>query len=562
MRWKLTEWMPGLKLLTQYNRADLPYDLTAGLVVVLVLIPSAIAYADLAKCPPVAGLYAALGGMVVFALFTSSKHVVTGPDAAVALLVGAAVGPLSNGDPGQALALSTWLALLAGLLLWLAAYFRLGAAADFLAHPVMLGFLNGAAVVIIGSQIGKLCGIKLVEENTLWRLWEWLTRLPETHPTTLGLGLSCIAILTFFRLKVAKIPGTVVVFLLALLAGQCIDFKAWGVSVIGAVDTKIPDPVPPALSLQEMGRLILGAAGLAMLIFPEGILLGRAMAGKHRYPLRADQELIALGAANIAAGLLRSYAVGASQSRTLLNDATGGRTPLVSLVAGVLLVLFMYFLATWIAALPNVAIAAILTFTGITLIDVAGVRKLRRMRRFDAQVSLLTSLGVIAFGVLPGIILGVFLSLLKVLSQVARPQDALLGRVPGSHTLHDVGDDEAAQTVPGLVVYRFYGPLVFANVRFFMERLEHFIGREKIPVRQVILDARAIPELDVTAAEELHAYFNSLQERGIRLLVSKSHLPLRQAAVSLGLEEWFGETNHVPHISDAVTEFERQATPA
>ena len=566
MRWKITEWVPGLQLLTRYERANLPYDLTAGLVVVLVLIPSAIAYADLAKCPPVAGLYAALAGMVVFALFTTSRHVITGPDAAVALLVGAAVGPLANGDAGQALALSTWLALLAGLILWLAAYFRLGAAADFLAQPVMLGFLNGAAVVIIGSQIGKLCGIKLHEENTLLRFWEWLTRLSETHGLTLVLGLGCIALLVFFRRKVPKVPGTVVVFVLALLAGQLIDFTGLQVSVIGAVDTRIPDPVPPALSLQEMGRLIMGAVGLAMLIFPQGILLGRAMAGKHHYSLNTDQELVALGAANIAAGLFRSFAVGASQSRTLLNDATGGRTPLVGLIAGVLLVIFMYFLATWIAALPNVAIAAILTFTGLTLIDVAGVRNLRSLRRFDAQVSLITSLGVVVFGVLPGIILGVFLSLLKVLSQVARPQDALLGRVPGSRTLHDVGDDETAQTVPGLVVYRFYGPLVFANVRFFTERLEQFITREQVPVRQVILDARAIPEMDVTAAEELKSYIGGLQRRDIRFAVAKAHLPLRQAAMGLGLEEWFSDTSHVVHIGDAVARFEHPAasetTPA
>lgn len=555
---KATEWVPALQLLTGYDRANLRHDLTAGLVVVLVLIPSAIAYADLARCPPVAGLYAALGGMVVFALFTSSRHVVTGPDAAVALLVGAAVGPLADGDPGQALALSTWMALLAGLLLWLAAYFRLGAAADFLAQPVMLGFLNGAAVVIIGSQIGKLCGIKLEDDNTILRFWEWIRRLREIDLLTVSLGLVCIAGLTFFRLRVAKVPGTVVIFIVALVAGQLIDFQAHGVSVIGAVDTSIPDPVPPALSMKEVGRLLMGAVGLAMLIFPGGILLGRAMAGKHRYPLNTDQELIALGAANVAAGLLRGFAVGASQSRTLLNDATGGRTQLVSIVAGILLVLFMAFLATWIAALPNVAIAAILTFTGVTLIDVQGVKNLRSLRRFDAQVSLLTSIGVVVFGVLPGIILGVFMSLLKVISQVARPQDALLGRPPGADTFVDVGENDAARTVPGLVVYRFYGPLVFANIRFFVERLDYFIGHERAPVRQVILDARAIPEMDVTAAEELKRFIAGLQGRGIVFSVAKAYAPLREAAVGLGLQEWFSETTHIAHIGDAVAAFERR----
>src|SRR5262249_51206251 len=210
-----------------------------------------------------------------------------------------------------------------------------------------------------------------------------------------------------------------------------------------------------------------------------------------------------------------------------------------------LLVGFMYFLASWIATLPTVAIAAILIFTGITLIDVAAVRHL----------------GVIAFGVLPGIMLGIVLSLLMVLREIARPHDALLGRVPGSKTLHDVGDDEAAQTVPGLVVYRFYGPLFFANVRFFIDRIEHFISQETQPVREVIVDARAIPDIDVTAAEQLQAFVGRLHERGIRVLVAKAHLPLREAVQHLGLTETLLEDGMITKISDAVEAFERQDAP-
>jgi SulP family sulfate permease len=531
----------------------------AGLVVVLVLIPSAIAYADLAKCPPVSGLYAALGGMVAFALFTSSRHVIAGPDAAIAILVGAAVGPLSGGDPGQAVVLSTWLALLAAGILLGAAWLKLGGVAEFLSSPVMLGFMNGAAVVIIGSQIGKLCGISLVEENTLLRLVEWARRLPESHAWTLAVGLVGIAILLAFRLWLRRIPGTIVVFALALVAGRYFDFPSLNMAVIGMVDTRLPDPVPPVLSLSDVGKLVTAALGLALLIFPEGILLGRAMAGRHKYDLNPDRELVALGVANLAAGLLRSFAVGASQSRTLLNSATGGRTQLVSLVAATLLVAFMYFLAAWIATLPTVAIAAILTFTGLTLIEVHEVRRLYRQHRHSAIVSLLTSLGVVAFGVLPGILVGIMLSLLKLLSQVARPHDALLGRVPGAEALHDVGDDEAARTIPGLVVYRFYGPLVFANVRFFIDRVEHFIAREAQPVRQVILDARAIPDIDVTAADQLRAFVTKLRDRGITFVVAKAHLPLRQAASGLGGN--LNEGNSFARLSDAVAAFEKGTAP-
>jgi SulP family sulfate permease len=325
--------------------------------------------------------------------------------------------------------------------------------------------------------------------------------------------------------------------------------------IIGSIDTSMPVPVPPELSVAELPRLLTAALGLAFLIFPEGVLLGRAMAARHGYAIKPDRELVALSASNLIAGLFRSFAVGASQTRTLLNSATGGRTQMVSFAAAVLLVAFLYFLAPWIATIPTVAIAAILVFTGFTLIDVRAFRKLKHLDRFSGLLSLITTAAVIALGVLPGILLGVFLSLVRLLSQIARPQDALLGRVSGSPTFHDVGDDEAAQTIPGLVVYRFYGPLVFANIRFFIERLEHFLSHEEAPVREVILDARAIPEIDVTAAEQLRACVERLRERGITFVVAKAHRPLREAAVRLGLQEWFAEEAHFSQLPDAVAAF-------
>src|SRR5262249_6713508 len=209
---------------------------------------------------------------------------------------------------------------------------------------------------------------------------------------------------------------------------------------------------------------------------------------KHGYALDPDRELLALGMANVAAGVVCSFAVGSSQSRTLLNDATGGRSQMVSFLAAAIVVVVVVLLAAWLATIPSVAIAAILIVTGVTLIDAGLYRRLWQLHRFSAAVALATTLGVVAIGVLPGILLGVILSLLGVLSEIVRPQDALLGSVPGSSTLHDVGDDEAAVTNPGLVVYRFYGPLIFANVRYFIERIEWFIAQETEPVREVIVD--------------------------------------------------------------------------
>jgi SulP family sulfate permease len=231
----------------------------------------------------------------------------------------------------------------------------------------------------------------------------------------------------------------------------------------------------------------------------------------------------------------------------------------VSFIAAGLVIAFMVFLASWIATLPTAAIAAILIFTGITLIEARPVVRLFRQHVFSACVCLCTSIGVIVFGVLPGILVGIVLSLLKVLSQVARPQDALLGKPPGSEEMHDVGDDESARTIPGLVVYRFYGPLLFANVRFFIERLGYFVAREAQPVRHVIIDARAIPDIDVTAAEQLETYLQQLQARGITITIAKAQLPLREAAQGIGFGAAILGCKYYPKLGDAVAAFEKEA---
>jgi len=555
---RLVKMMPGVSLLFRYDRSQFRHDALAALVVTLVLIPSAFAYADLAKCAPAAGLYAAVAGMIVFALFTSSRHVIVGPDAAIALLVGTAIGPLAGSDPGKAVTLAALLALLTAAVLLLMAWLRLGIAADFLSSPAMLGFMNGAAVVIVGSQIGKFCGIRLEQDNTLLRLWEWGTRLGEAHTQTVLVGAACIAVLALCRWKIRLLPGAVAVFALAMVAGCLVDFSSLGVPLLGRVDLHLPEAVRPGLRIMDATPLFTAAIGIALLVFSEGVVLGRSVARKHGYHIDADRELTAFGAANLAAGLLGCFAVGSSQTRTLLNDATGGRTQMVSFLAAALAAAFVFLLAPWIATIPSAAIAAILVFAGVTLVDLRVYPRLWRLHRFSMVVAGATTLGVLALGVLPGILLGVVLSLLGALVQIVRPQDALLGCVVGSTTMHDVGDDDAAETIPGLVVYRFYGPLIFANVRFFIERVERFIALEKDPVRQVIFDARAIPSIDITAAEQLHEYFARLRTRGIQVVVAKMHLPLRQtlSSVTAGAKL---EQPHFSQLADAVAAFKSQS---
>ncbi|AMV18329.1 SulP family inorganic anion transporter [Planctomyces sp. SH-PL14] len=548
--------LPGIDVLRQYDLSNGRSDLVAAIVVALVLIPSALAYAELARCPPAAGLYAAVAGMVTFAFFTRSRHLIVGPDAAISLLVGAAIGPLVGEDPGKAVALAGILSLLTAGVLFLMARLRLGIAADFLSSPALLGFMNGAAIVIVGSQIGKLFGIPLTESNTLLRFWEWISNIGSVHGPTIVMGLICIAALAFCRRALPRVPGAIVVFLIAVSAGRVLDFTLLGMQVIGAVDLRLPIAVRPGLNPSEAAPLFTAAIGIALLVFSEGVVLGRTVARKHGYQIDPDHELIAFSAANAAAGLVGSFAIGSSQTRTLLNDATGGRTQVVSFLASAIVMVTAILLMPWIATMPSVAIAAILIFTGVTLVDFPLYGRLWRMHRFSMVVAAATTAGVVVIGVLPGILLGIFLSLLGVLASIIRPQDALLGCVPGSTTLHDVGDDEAAETIPGLVVYRFYGPVIFANIRFFVERVEWFLSQEETPVREVILDARAIPGIDVTAAEQLADFVTALRKRQIEVVIVKAHLPLRESLSHFS--PGFEACPRFSQLSDAVAAFQER----
>jgi len=413
-----------------------------------------------------------------------------GPDGAVALLVGVALLPLTGGDPAKAIIAGTWLAIFTGLILIMAAKLKLGAVASFLSTPVLLGYLNGAALVIIISQWGKLFGIKLEQEGLVQRIIEWVDKVPATHLSTLYTGVATLVLLIVFKRLITRIPPLVPVFFLALVCGLLVDFDAMGVEVIGTISSIAPKAIEFSFNLDDMATLAMAALGLSMLIFPEGILLSRAMAERHDYEIDPDRELMALGMSNLAAGAVQGFSVGGSQTRTLLNSATGGRTQVANLASVVFIVCFLMLAAETLTQLPKVTIAAILIYTGFGLIDITGVKSMWTQHRQTAWIAITTTGAVVFIGVLPGILLGTAFSIAILLADLAQPHDALLVRKPGSDELHDMGDDDRAEGIPGLVAYRFYGPLIFANASFFMERLQGFIDQQAQPTRMIINRAR------------------------------------------------------------------------
>lgn len=530
-------------------------DLLAGLVICLVLIPSALAYAELAGFGPIAGIYTAITATLAYFLFTSSRHMNVGPDGAVALLVGAAILPLTGGDPAKAVIAGTWLAIFTGLILILAAKFKLGVVASFLSAPVLLGYLNGAALVIIISQWGKLFGVGLEQDMLVLRLIEWVDKVPQTHMPTLGVAVATLIALVIFKRAIKRLPPLVPVFFLALILGFLIDFEAMGVGTIGAIGDTAPKTMSFDFELDDIAALTMGALGLSMLIFPEGILLSRAMAEKHDYEIDPDRELLALGTANLATGIAQGFSVGGSQTRTLLNSAAGGRTQMANLVSVVFLAIFLILAGDALSSLPQVTIASILAYTGFGLIDIADVKRIWNEHRQTAWIAITTTGAVVFIGVLPGILLGTAYSIAILLSELARPHDALLVCKPGSEELHDMGDDDRDDDIPGLVVYRFYGPLFFANVNYFIERLQGFIEDPKHPVRKIVIDARAIPSVDFTAREKLRPFFQKLKEDGIELAIARAHLPLRELTLDSGIEFIFTEEEKFIRVSDAVRDF-------
>ena len=552
---RITHLVPGLRTITSYRKEDLRHDLLAGLVICLVLVPSALAYAELAGFGPIAGIYSAIAATLAYFLFSSSRHMNVGPDGAVALLVGTAILPLSGGDPVKAVIAGTWLAVFTGLILILAARFRLGVVASFLSSPVLLGYLNGAALVIVISQWGKLFGVDLEQEGLVQRVVEWLDKVPQTHMPTLAVAAVTLVLLVVSKHLIKRLPPLVPVFFLALVCGLLVDFDAMGVGTIGEIGEIGPRAMEFSFDLNDIATLAMGALGLSMLIFPEGILLSRAMAEKHGYEIDPDRELLALGTANLATGAIQGFSVGGSQTRTLLNSAVGGRTQVANLASVAFLAAFLVLAGGALSDLPKVTIAAILTYTGFGLIDIADVRRMWQEHRQTAWIAITTTGAVVFIGVLPGILLGTAFSIAILLSELARPHDALLVCKPGSEELHDMGDDDQDDDIPGLVVYRFYGPLVFANVNYFIERLQGFVSDPEHPVRRVVIDARAIPSVDFTAREKLRPFFRKLQEQGIELAVARAHLPLRELPGQPDMESIFGEGEIFVRVSDAVKDY-------
>lgn len=548
-------WLPGLALFAQYPRGALRGDLAAGASVALVTIPSAVACAELMGLDPVTGLYAAVGGMVGYALLGTAKRIIVAPDPAIAVLAGSAILPLAAGDPARAATLAAALALFVGALLVLAARISAGTVADLLSKPVLTGYLNGLALILIGTQLGKLIGVPLAEDDFFPRVVEAVRKLPHVNAPTLTLGIALVALCVTLRRAAPRWPGALIACVLAAVASVLFDLPARGVAVLGAVPQGLPVPHWPAIEIADAKAMLPAATAIAFIAFAEGVVLARAFAAKHREEVDANRELIAFGAASAAAGALGGFPVNASQSRSAIADAAGARTQLTQWIAAALLALFLLFLAPLLGRVPVVAFAAILVFAGLTLLDGTVLKQIHRFDRRAFWHSLGVTAAVLVLGLVPGLLVGVIVSLVHLVVDVSRPRDAVLRRMPTDHRFHDLDDEEPGEAPPGVLVYRLYAPLLFANARHVAVRIRALVATAPAPVQLLVFDVQAVPRFDVTATEMFRALYEELAEAGVEIRFAHANRPLREQLTRLGLAKEIGEERFFPSAHAAVDDF-------
>jgi len=511
---------PGLETIIHYRKENFRFDVVAGLSVAAVALPVGIAYAEIAGVPSVIGIYSAIFPLFAYALFGSSRQLMTGPDAATCIMAASSVAAVSAGDPQRYAMLMVALTLMTGLFYIGAGIAKLGFLADYLSQPILVGYLHGVALIILIGQLPKLLGFLPQGDGFIRQVVSFAENLSLTNEFALILGGSLLVILILIKRFLPGIPGPLVVAGAGILLVMAFGLHEKGVAVLGAVPSGFPPVRLPLLNLKELESIIRDAAGVTLISFTSGVLTSKSFARRSGYVIDANQEMIAFGAANLASGLAQGFPVTGADSRTAVNTATGGRTQLVGIIAGASMLVFLLFLTHALSMLPKTALAAIIIVSAFGFFDIKGLRELWSASGRELFFSLTTTAGVLFFGVLPGVFIAILLSILWLLMAESKPHDAVLGRAPGVKGFHDIKDYPEAKTIPGLLIYRFDANLVFFNCDHFRNRIRQLIDESSGPVEWLVIDAGAINVMDYTATQIIKEVKQELTNRGIIIVLA------------------------------------------
>ncbi len=514
LRGRIAGWFPGLAALGDYRLIDLPPDLAGGVAVAAVTVPVSIANAQLAGLPAQHGLYASILPLVVYALLGTSRQLIIGTSAAAAALIASAIETLGAADPAQYLAIAMMLTLLVGLMCLAGSLLRLGAIADFLSRPIIVGFMNGLALSIVLSQFGPLFGITLTADGFIPRVVEFFTSLPSTHLPTLVVGLASLGVLLVAGRFAPRLPAALVAMLVAGLIVMIFGWQASGVGLVGEVPAGLPALAVPSVPLQKMPLLLAEAAGLTLLSFSSTVLAARSFAEKNRYDVDADREMAALGAANVAAAVSQSFTVTGSALRTAVAEVSGARTRLAGLVAAAVLVLVLLLFTGPLRYIPSVALAAILISAALSLINWRDLRDIHRIEPQEFWLAMIATAGVLVFGAIQAMVLVVVLALLRFVRLTARPRVEVLGELDGDAGYQPLGRHPAARAQPGLLLFRYNGPIVFFSAPHFKREVAA-AAAARPELRWFVLDLLPVSQIDTTGLFAMRDAFDALRSRGV-----------------------------------------------
>ena len=551
---RLTRFAPGLAQARTYERAWLRGDTIGGITVAAYLVPQVMAYAGLAGLPPVTGLWAIIPALALYAVFGSSQQLSVGPESTTALMAATVVAPLAAGNPGRYAELAAALALIVGVLSLAAWAMRLGFVADLLSQPTLVGYMTGVALIMMVGQLQKASGVPVHGDTFFAEVRSFVTGVDDLHPATLGLAAITLAFLLVLHWKLPRVPGPLLAVLLATLAVSLFDLDAHGIAVVGPVPSGLPTPSIP--SAGDLRDILLPAVGVLLVGYTDVVLTARAFAARSGATIDANQELLAVGTTNIGAGLFRGFPVSSSASRTAIGDASGARTQMHSLVALVSVVTVLLFLGPLLAQFPTASLGAIVIYAAVRLIDVRGFRRLAAFRRSELLLAAAACVGVLLFDILYGILLAIGLSVVDLLARVARPHDAILGRIPGLAGMHDIDDYPDAELVRGLVVYRYDSPLFFANAQDFKHRALASIDASPTAVDWFVLNAEANVDVDITAIDALEELRSTLAGRGIVFALARVKQDLMQQLHAAGFADQIGRDRIFPTLPTALAGYE------
>lgn len=552
----------GATLLRRYERAWLRPDIVAGVTVAAYLVPQVMAYAQLAGLDPVVGLWSAILPAIVYGLVGTSRHVSTGPESTTAVMVAASVAPFAVGDPVRYAALAATLALLVGAICVAGGILRLGFLGDLLSHPILVGYMTGVALIMVVSQLGRVTGVRIVGDNAFGQVAYLIAHVGAIHGPTFALALGVVAFLVAARRWAPSLPGPLLAVIGATVLVTLLGLDGHGVALAGSVPSALPPIGLPAVSPADLGLLAASAFGIALVAFSDDLLTARAFAVRGGYSIDANAELYALGGANLAAGLSSGMPVSSSASRTAIVESVGGRSQVAGIVAAACVVLVLLLLGGLLARFPSAALGGLVVYAAWRLVDVAGFRRLARFRPSELGLALAAAAGVLAVDVLAGILVAIALSVVDLFARVARPHAAILGRVPGVAGLHNVKDYPGAVTIPGLVVFRYDAPLCFANANDFKVRALAAVDRQAVPVEWLLLNAEAIVEIDLTAADALGELQDELERRGIVFALARVKQELREQLERIGLVTHIGQDRLFATLPVALDAFERRHAAA